>query len=829
MSLLDRFVQNAAFLLALALIFDLRERWPSSGSRTRNELLLGLLVGFCGMATMLYPVRVEPGLVLDSRGILLATSGLFFGAIPTAVAMTITGVYRALVIGGAAWTTGVAFILISGGIGLAWRRARSGDPARAHWGEFIALGLLVGITMLALTKRLLGDDPANVVQEITAPVLLLHAGGALALGLLLKARITRSATAAALAEREASFRTLAEQIPAVLYRAAADETSATLYVSPRIAQFGFTAEEWVADSGLWARRLHPDDAPRVFAQLAADRAAGRPTELVYRLKNAAGEWRTVRDASQLVRDADGTPLFEQGLMFDITEQEKVAVTARLEAAALDAAADAIVITDPDGNFLWANRAFSTLTGYSLDEAIGQNPRSLLRSGVQDEAFYRQMWDTLLAGNVWKGELTNRRKDGTHYAEEQTITPVLNAKGEITNFIAIKRDITARRALEQQYLQSQKMEGIGRLAGGVAHDLNNLLTVINGTVELSLPSVTQTSELRTDLLEIRRAADRAAALTRQLLAFSRQQVLKTEIIDVNRVAGDLIKMLTRVIGEDIRIETKFSPELGNIRGDSGQLEQVVMNLTVNARDAMPGGGTLIIETRNTHLDEDFAARHVTVKPGPHVELIVSDNGTGMDATTRARVFEPFFTTKAPGKGTGLGLSTVYGIVKQSGGSIWVYSEPGRGTTFKIFFPRVDEPIKERTSGPLRLLETKGKETILVVEDEDAIRAVAVRVLGLQGYKVLSAASGAEALEVAKAHSTPIDLLMTDMVMPGMTGPELAQTFRAQQPSLKVLFTSGYSADAVARQFGMGDDVNFISKPYGIADLAREVRKVLDGDE
>jgi PAS domain S-box-containing protein len=529
-----------------------------------------------------------------------------------------------------------------------------------------------------------------------------------------------------------------------------------------------------------------------------------------------------------VRDEHGAPLFEQGLMFDITDQAKAAATARLEAAALNAAADAIAITDRDGNFIWANRAFTTLTGYTLEETIGKNPRSLLRSGIQDEAFYAEMWETLLAGNVWKGDLVNRRKDGTRYTEEQTITPVLDASGAITNFIAIKRDISARRALELQYLQSQKMEGIGRLAGGVAHDLNNLLTVINGTVELSLPNVSNGSELRGDLLEIRRAADRAAALTRQLLAFSRQQVLKTEIIDVNRVVGDLLKMLTRVIGEDIRIETRFSLGLGNIRGDAGQLEQVVMNLTVNARDAMPGGGTLVIETRNTHLDEDFASQHVTVKPGPHVALIVSDNGVGMDANTRGRVFEPFFTTKEPGKGTGLGLSTVYGIVKQSGGSIWVYSEPGRGTTFKIYFPRVDEPIKERTSGPLRLLETKGKETVLVVEDENAIRAVAVRVLGLQGYQVLDAASGTEALGVAATHGKPIDLLMTDMVMPGMTGPELAQALLARQPSLKVLFTSGYSADAVARQFGMGDDVHFISKPYGIADLAREVRKVLDGD-
>jgi two-component system, cell cycle sensor histidine kinase and response regulator CckA len=827
-SLLDRFVQNAAILLALALIFDLRERWPATASRTRNDLLLGLLVGIAGLATMLSPVRVETLLVLDSRGILLAISGLFFGVVPTLVAMALTSTFRALVIGGPAASTGVAFIFVAGGLGLAWRRIRGGRPEHAQWMEFAALGVLVGVAMLALAKRLLGDDPNDVLAQISVPVLLIHAGGTLALGLLLKARITRTSTAAALAEREASFRTLAEQMPAVLYRAAADQNCATLYVSPRIASFGFTPEEWTADGGLWERRLHPDDAPRVLAQIAADRAAGRPSELVYRLQDASGEWRTVRDASQLVRDAKGIPLYEQGLMFDITAQERAAAVARLEAAALDAAADAVVITDIDGNIEFTNRSFTTLTGFTAQEAVGRNPRDLVRSEVQPDAFYKEMWDTLLAGNVWNGELVNRRKDGTLYTEEQTITPVRDDTGRITNFIAIKRDITARRALELQYQQSQKMEGIGRLAGGVAHDLNNLLTVINGTVELSLPSVTQSSELRSDLLEIRRAADRAAALTRQLLAFSRQQVLKTEIIDINQVVSDLLKMLSRVIGEDITIKTHFANGVGNIRADAGQLEQVVMNLTVNARDAMPNGGVLTIETRNVNLDADFASRHVTVQPGPHVALIVSDTGTGMDSATRARVFEPFYTTKAPGKGTGLGLSTVYGIVKQSGGSIWVYSEPGHGTTFKIFFPRVNDPVKERSSGPFRLLEAGGKETILVVEDEDAIRAVAVRVLGLQGYTVLQAASGADALKVVADHGHPIDLLMTDMVMPGMTGPELAQALLAEQPSLKVLFTSGYSADAVARQFGMGDDVHFISKPYGIADLAREVRKVLDGD-
>jgi PAS domain S-box-containing protein len=537
------------------------------------------------------------------------------------------------------------------------------------------------------------------------------------------------------------------------------------------------------------------------------------------------------DSAQIVRDARGNPLYTQGVMTDVTQQEFAASTSALQAAALNAAADAIVIMDSNGVIEWANRAFTLLTGYTADEAVGRNPRDLVRSGVQDTLFYAEMWKTLLEGNVWQGELVNRRKDDSVYTEEQTITPVLDATGTITHFIAIKRDITARRSLEMQYRQAQKMEGIGRLAGGVAHDLNNLLTVINGTVELLLPRPGQPTEHVADLMEIRRAADRAAALTRQLLAFSRQQVLKIEVLDLSEVVGHMMKMLTRVIGEDVRIETHFSTTPCTIRADVTQVEQVVMNLAINARDAMPTGGTLTLSTEMVELDAAFAAGHVTVKPGRHVHLRVRDSGSGMDATTRARIFEPFFTTKDAGKGTGLGLSTVYGIVKQSGGSIWVESAPGRGTTFDLYFPMVDElPAAHpaRSSVPKPALATEGgAELILVVEDEDAIRQVAIRVLTRQGYSVAAANSGEAALVEAAALGRPIDLLLTDMVMPGMTGPELAKQLRAQQPGLRVLFTSGYSADAVARQFGLSDDTwAFISKPYGLADLTREVRRVLD---
>ncbi len=825
MPILSDYILNASLLLAVALLFDLRTPLTADRPLSVRRALLGILIGAVGIVIMTYPVIVEGSLVLDTRGILLAITGLYFGPVAALVATAMTIAYRGLVIGGSAAPVGILFILLSGGLGLAWRALRGPVRGDIPWGEFAAVGSLVALIQLGLAKYLLGADPTGALRSLAPVLIIVSAVAMTALGLLLRARVRRRLAQRKVTEREASYRTLIEQIPAIVYRAALDEMSSTLYVSPAVAALGVSPEEWVERPQLWAELLHPDDRERVLAQIALDRASGKPTDLVYRLRRADGAWRVIHDSAQIVNDAEGRPLYLQGLLFDITEQEAEATKSLLRSTALDVAADAIAILDRNGNIEWVNKAFTALTLYPAHEVIGKNPRELLRSGKQDHAFYEQMWGSVLAGKPWNGELVNRRKDGSLYTEEQSVTPVHDAAGNVSHFIAIKRDITARKALEMQYQQAQKMEGIGRLAGGVAHDFNNLLTVINGTVELALPAVQDRPELRDDLLEIRRAADRAAALTRQLLAFSRQQVLRVEVLDLNRVIGDMLKMLTRVIGEDVRFVSDLAGDLGHVRGDVGQLEQVLLNLTVNARDAMPEGGTLTIQTRNIEIDADMARRHVTVVPGPHVMLLVADTGVGMDAKTRDRIFEPFFTTKAPGKGTGLGLPTAYGIIKQIGGSIWVYSELGHGTIFKIYLPRVDAPIVERPSGPSRLLDAGGKETVLVVEDEDAIRQVAMRVLTRQGYTVLDAASGPEALERATAHKGRIDLLMTDMVMPGMTGPQLAQELLSRQPLLKVLFTSGYSKDAVAQQFGMTDG-HFISKPYGLAELTREVRRVLD---
>jgi len=383
------------------------------------------------------------------------------------------------------------------------------------------------------------------------------------------------------------------------------------------------------------------------------------------------------------------------------------------------------------------------------------------------------------------------------------------------------------ALQEQLRQSQKMEAIGRLAGGVAHDFNNLLTIIKGNSELSLMDLEKNDPLRENLEGILRASGRASDLIRQLLAFSRRQVMEMEVLDPNTLLEDLDKMLRRIIGEDIELVILPSKDLEKIKADAGQIEQVILNLAVNSRDAMPSGGSLTIETANAELDEEYARRHVAVIPGRYVMLSVSDTGVGMIPEVRDKVFEPFFTTKASSKGTGLGLSTVYGIVKQSGGNIWVYSEPGKGTTFKIYLPRVDEPLGEvvrekAAEGGL----PRGSETILIVEDDEDVRELTVRVLKMQGYRVLETSNGSDGLHVSGQEAGPIHLMVTDVVMPGMNGPELAKRLNPLRPEMKVLYISGYTDNAIVHHGVLEKGVNYIQKPFTVEGLVRKAREVLD---
>ncbi|MFZ3211913.1 MAG: PAS domain S-box protein [Terriglobales bacterium] len=642
----------------------------------------------------------------------------------------------------------------------------------------------------------------------------------------------------------------------------------------------------------------------------------------------------------------------QELAKEIEERQRGEGRLRLQAAALAAAANSIVITDLQGSIVWVNPAFSRITGYLAEDVLGQNPR-LLRSGQHPRAFYEELWRTITSGNVWHGEVANRRKDGSLYAGEMTITPVHSEGGEITHFIAIQQDITGRKViedalkqaeqkyraifedavvgifqttpegrplsvnralaqmygyesaaqliaeaaetapplfadssrwkefawvlkqggvvrnaelelackdgskkwllanvralrggngrvvqhegtvqditerklLEDQLRQSQKLEAVGRLAGGVAHDFNNALAVIIGYSELLQDRLDPANPLRSFTQEITKAGERAASLTRQLLAFSRKQILQPRVLDLNSIVTEIDKMLRRLIGEDIHLVVDRASNLGRVKADPGQLQQVLMNLAVNARDAMPQGGKLIIATANATLDESYVHHRPVVRPGAYVVLSVSDTGCGMDKATQARIFEPFFTTKEPGKGTGLGLSTVYGIVKQSGGFVWVYSEPGQGTTFKIYLPRVDQ-VPEASGAEPKPVLPGGSETILLVEDEGALRRLAQSCLQSGGYRVLEAEDGKTAVEIARRQTEPIHLLLTDVVMPAMSGVELAEQFASSWPETRLLYMSGYTDELIAQHGVLHTGTAILEKPFSRESLLRRVREVLD---
>jgi len=500
--------------------------------------------------------------------------------------------------------------------------------------------------------------------------------------------------------------------------------------------------------------------------------------------------------------------------------------------------DVVIITSatplskPGPEVLYVNDAFTRVTGYSREEAIGRTPR-LLQGPNTDRKALADLRDALERSEPHRTELLNYTKDGVPYWIEIDVTPVTDESGALTHFIAVQRDVTgqrrsaeALRASEERFRQAQKMEAIGTLAGGVAHDFNNLLSVILSYTSLMLGGLAPVDPLRLDLLEVQKAGRRAADLTRQLLAFSRKQILQPAVVDINAIVETARKMLGRVVGEDIELLLITQPDAGKIFGDPGQIEQVIMNLVVNARDAMPDGGTLTIETSSVVLDDAYAAAHAGATPGAYVLLVVTDTGVGMDQATRERSFEPFFTTKGLGHGTGLGLSTVYGIVQQSGGHIWLNSAPGHGTTFNIYLPRTDRIEGPAASEPESGQSLRGTETILLVEDEDAVRDIMRTILRRSGYHILEAQNGGEAFLQCEQFKATIHLLITDVVMPRMSGKQLAERLAVLRPEMRVLFVSGYAEGTIVHQGVLDAGVAFLPKPILPDALLIKVRRLLN---
>lgn len=546
---------------------------------------------------------------------------------------------------------------------------------------------------------------------------------------------------------------------------------------------------------------------------------------------------TLRDETTLVREynevlirklEDKMAQLEETnhrLQIDIEERRRTEERLKRLATAIEQSGEAVVITDPCGIMQYVNPAFEAITGYPPEEAVGQSI-SILRSGKQPPSLYQHLWGTISRGETWKGRLINRRKDGSLYSEDSTISPVHDEDGTIVSFVAVKRDISETLKLEEQIRQAVKMEAVGRLAAGVAHDINNALTPLMVTSTFILNETRSENGLHDDIRIIQESGERCVNLARQLLAFSRNQPMNMVALNMNRVVSDLTRLLPRMIGEHIELKTHLEEPLAPILGDTGLMEQIIVNLVVNARDAMPRGGILTLETRNCTLTEEGARAIPNTPPGSYVLLIVSDNGSGMDQKTREQVFEPFFTTKARGEGTGLGLSTVYGIVRQCKGSISIHSEPNQGTSVHILLPTIENQQEKNTTPVLMVTSEhlQGGETILLVEDDPGVRKAALRILRVQGYTLLAAESGEKALELCQTHEGPIHLLITDVIMPGMNGHELNRKVLGLRPDIKTLFMSGYPDRILRQENALGTGM-FLQKPFSFESLGEKVRQCL----
>jgi PAS domain S-box-containing protein len=600
-----------------------------------------------------------------------------------------------------------------------------------------------------------------------------------------------------------------------------DEDGGTLFMSPRTADLlGYPHEE-ASRLPIWAFMDEPTRAE--VRRRRAIRLPGVPQEYEVPLRRKDGSeiWVAVQ-ATSLV-DERGRAQGNLAMLRDISDRRAVFEARSRLAAIVDSTDDAIVATDLAGVITSWNRGAERLYGWAADEVVGR-PLAAVVPLDQHDDLAAELAAIARGERVGQRELTSRRKDGTWFPFALTVSPLRDAAGQMIGACGIARDLSEKKRTEQKLLQAQKMEAVGGLAAGIAHDFNNILSVILSYAGMMLSGLGPGDPLAEDVEEVRKAARRAADLTRQLLAFSRQQVLEPRILDLEQTVAGMEKMLRRLVGEDVELALLAAPDLGRVHADPGQIEQVILNLAVNARDAMPRGGKLTIETTNACVerDDDLAG----IGRGRYVRLAVSDTGCGMDEATRQRIFEPFFTTKEKGKGTGLGLATVFGIVRQSGGHIAVDSEPGRGSTFDIYLPRTDSIEEELAASRPRMALT-GSETVLIVEDEEPVRAVARAILRRSGYTVLTAQNGGEALLICERHAGRIDLLLTDVIMPFLDGRQVAERLVSLRPDLKVLFMSGYTDDVIAPHGVLEPGLMFVHKPITPDTLLAKVREALDG--
>jgi PAS domain S-box-containing protein len=595
---------------------------------------------------------------------------------------------------------------------------------------------------------------------------------------------------------------------------------------------GYSPEELKSSSSI--EQIHPDDREHVkrAAEEARKTGIGRPLE--YRIRHKDGTWRDLESTSSVVKNAAGKPEKLIIVNRDISDRKRASVALSQSEASfrsvIENAPYGIYRANAAGKFLSVNPALQKMLGYETQEDLSH--ANLSTDIYSDPQEHRRANDLFAGTKGLDVEVEWKRKDGTPLKARCSGRLIEGEQGECkgeANFEVFVEDVTDKRVLEQQLHMAVKMEAVGRLSGGIAHDFNNLLGVIIGYAQVLKRRLKSGEDIFEYAEEIEKAGQRAASLTRQLLAFSRQQVLAPAILNLNALISDMGKMIHRLIGEDIELVMNLDPAIGSVKADHGQIEQVVMNLAVNARDAMPQGGKLALETAMATFDQAYTRQHPGSKAGRYVMFSVTDAGMGMSAGTLAHIFEPFFTTKEVGKGTGLGLATVYGVVKQSNGYVWVDSQVGQGSSFKVYLPLLEEPAQTPEVIVPASESFRGSETVLVVEDADALRKLSVTLLEQYGYRVLSAANGAEALELAQKHNQSIDLLLTDVIMPGLGGHALAQRLEAVRPGLKILYMSGYTDSSIAQHGVLEAGISLLHKPFTEEELVRKIREVLDASK
>lgn len=606
-----------------------------------------------------------------------------------------------------------------------------------------------------------------------------------------------------------------------------DMENRKIYFSPRFfTMLGYEHGELPSEMETLVLLLHPDDNKEVSYLIEKYRQGTiKSHEIELKMKTKDGAWRWILSRGKTVKHtSDGRPSRMIGTHVDITERKKSEEERLRMMLAVEQSGEMIVITDEEGIIQYVNPAFSSVTGFSREYSLGKKP-SILKSGKHNKNFYKAMWKTIKSGKTWHGRIINRKKDDTLFTEDTTISPVVDSSGKTINFVAVKRDITKELNIEAQLRQAQKMEAVGQIAGGVAHDFNNILSAIVGLSSLAKMELEEDNPVQEHLDQILTASERATMLTKSLLTFSRKQVADRNPVSLNRILQQFEKLISRVIGENISVGINYSAPEIVINADSTQIEQVLMNLATNSRDAMPDGGTLRISLSTTEIDENFTGSHFFREPGVYALITVEDTGCGIDTESFEHIFEPFYTTKEVGKGTGLGLAIVYGILRQHNGYITVSSEKGKGTRFNVYLPTVIDGL-EHINEKSAEVYSGGSETIMLVEDELALRSVTRAILTRVGYSVIEASDGIEAVEKFCAFKNDIKLILMDMVMPKMSGKEAYEKISAIKPDVKVLFMSGYSESVINSSEISSLGMKIIPKPVTPQNLTKMIRQTLD---